>query len=229
MTQAQQALIVTFLTQQCELIETVFIDEMRDHFVASVEARMADSFSFEEALQQTIDDFGGPTTIQKMEWTYRKVYLRSLLRNWWTLIKSQFAAHKRIRTLLVVGFVTFASLYFGLMSDFMAVLGETILWNSVQWVSIIWVIMLSCFLLQRVAPGLKQVGVVRFPALLIRLLTYLLWAGTVLLYVSLSSMELSLLIKGVSYFALWSTSALFYLGLVDFSKQTDPNSWYSTK
>ncbi|GAB3958403.1 hypothetical protein GCM10028805_52670 [Spirosoma harenae] len=229
MTQAQQTLITNFLTQQCELVETTFIQEMTDHFVVSVEARMTDSLSFEEALQQTIDDFGGPTTIQKMEWTYRKVYLRSLLRNWWTLVKSQFAIHKRIRTLLVVGFVTVTSLYFGLMRDFMGVLGETMLWNSVQWVSIIWVLMLSCFLLQRVAPRFKKVGVVRFPALLIRLLTYLLWAGTVLLYVGFSNMELSLLVKGVSYFALWSTSALFYLGLVDFSKQTDPDSWYSTK
>ncbi|GAB3995369.1 hypothetical protein GCM10028807_35330 [Spirosoma daeguense] len=229
MTQAQQVLITSFLTQQCELVETTFIQEMTDHFVVSVESRMTDYLSFEEALQQTIDDFGGPSNIQKMEWTYRKVYLRSLLRNWWTLVKNQLANHKRIRTLLVVGFVTFASLYFGLMSDFMGVLGAKMLWNSVQWVSIIWVIMLSCFLLQRVAPQFKKLGVVRFPALLIRLLSYLLWAGTVLLYIGLSSMELSLLVKGLSYFALWSTSALFYLGLVDFSKQTDPNSWYSTR
>lgn len=229
MTQAQQARITTFLTQQCDLIETVFIDEMRDHFVASVAARMADSLSFEEALQHTIDDFGGPTNIQKMEWTYRKVYSKRLLRDWWTLVKSQFAAHKRVRTILVVGFITFASLYFGLNSDFMGVLGETMLWNSVQWTSSIWALMLSWFLLQGVAPRMKKVGVVRFPALLIRLLTYLLWAGSVLLYISLGGLELSWLVKGLGYTALWSASALFYLSLVDFSKQTDPNSWYQTR
>ncbi|GAB3687574.1 hypothetical protein GCM10027592_01270 [Spirosoma flavus] len=229
MTQDQHAHITTFLTQQCELIETVFIDEMRDHFVTSVEARMADSLSFEEALHHTIDDFGGPATIQNMEWTYRKVYLKSLLRDWWALVKSQFASHKRVRTLLVVGFVTFASLYFGLMSDFMGVFGDKMLWNSIQWVAIVWAIMLSWFLLQRVAPWFKKVGVVRFPALLIRLLTYVLWVGTVLLYVSIGSLEISLLVKGLSYCALWSASALFYLGLVDFSKQTDPNSWYQTR
>ncbi|WP_420148775.1 hypothetical protein [Spirosoma sp.] len=202
---------------------------MTDHFVVSVEARMANSLSFEDSLRQTIDDFGGPNNIQKMEWTYRKVFLKSLFRDWWTLVKSQFARHKRFRTLLVVGFVTFASLYFGLMTDFMGVLGEKMLWNSVQWVSIIWVIMLSCFLLQRVAPRFKKVGVVRFPALLIRLLSYLLWAGAVLLYIGISSLEISLLVKGLSYTALWSTSALFYLGLVDLSMQTDPNSWYQTR
>lgn len=229
MTQAQQALIATFLTQKCQLVENVFIDEMTDHFVASVEARMVDSLSFEEALQQTVDDFGGPKAIQKMEWTYRKVFVKSLLRDWWALVKSQFAKPKRVRTLLVVGLVTFASLSFGLMSNFVGVLEEKLLWNSVQWVSGLWVMMLSWFLLQHVAPRFKKVGVVRLPTLLIRLLTYLLWAGALLLYGGISSQEMSLLVKGLSYSALWSTLAIFYLGLLDFSMQTDPKSGYQTR
>ncbi|GAB4014289.1 hypothetical protein [Spirosoma koreense] len=229
MTQAQQARITTFLTQKCQLIETVFIQEMTDHFVVSVEARVADSLSFEEALQHTIDDFGGPTHIQKMEWTYRKVFLRSLLRDWWALVKSQFATPKRVRTLLIVGLVTFASLYFGLMTDFLGASGEHILWNSAQWVSGLWVLMLSWFLLQRVAPRLKKVGVVRFPTLLIRLLTYLLWIGTLLLYSGIGNLEVSLLVKSLIYSTLWSTLAILYLGLLDFSMQTDTDSSYQTR
>ncbi|GAB4019223.1 hypothetical protein GCM10028808_56250 [Spirosoma migulaei] len=229
MTQAQQALISTFLTQTCELVETAFIDEMRDHFVVSVEARMANSRSFEEALQHTIDEFGGPTTIQKMEWTYRKVFLKSLFRDWWALIKSQFATPKRVRTLVVVGLVTFISLYVGLMTDFMSVLEEKMVWSSVQWLSVIWLITLTWFLLQRVAPQFKKVWVVRFPSLLIRLLTYVLWIGALVLNVSISSVEMSLLIKGLSYSALWSTLAISYLGLLDYSMQTDPDAWYQTR
>ncbi|GAB4028022.1 hypothetical protein [Spirosoma gilvum] len=229
MTQAQQARITTFLTQKCQLIETVFIQEMTDHFVVSVEARIADSLSFEEALQHTINDFGGPTHIQKMEWTYRKVFLRSLFRDWWALVKSQFATPKRVRTLLVVSLVTFANLYVGFMADFLGASGENILWNSAQWVSGLWVMMLSWFLLQRVAPRLKKVGVVRFPTLLIRLFTYFLWVGTLFLYSGISSLEMSLLVKGLIYSALWSTAATLYLGLLDFSMQTSPDSSYQTR
>jgi hypothetical protein len=229
MTPAQQALIVTFLTQKCELIETIFIQEMTDHFVVSVEARMRDPLSFEEALQQTIDDFGGPNHIRKMEWTFRKVFLKSLLRDWWALVKSQFATPRRVRTLLVVSMITLVSLYFGLMTDFRGVLDEKMLWNSVQWVSIIWLITLSWFLLQRVAPGIKKVVIVRFHTLLIRLLTYLLWVGALMLYLGISSQEMSMLVKGLSYATLWSTLAILYLGLLDYSMQTDPDSWYQTR
>lgn len=229
MTQAQHSVIITFLTQHCQLIETAFIDEMTDHFVDSVEARMSDSLSFEEALQQTMKDFGGSTNIHKMEWTYRKVFLRSLFRDWWALVKSQFATPKRVRTLLVVSLVTFVSFYFGLMTDFLGAPGENILWNSAQWVSGLWVLMLSWFLLQRVAPRLKKVGVVRFPTLLIRLLTYLLWVGTLLLYSAISNLEMSLLVKGLIYSTLWSTLAILYLGLLDFSMHISPDSSYQTK
>jgi hypothetical protein len=229
MNQAQHALIVTFLTQQCELVETAFIDEMTDHFVASVEARMANLLSFEEALQQTIDDFGGSNNIQKMEWTYRKVFLKSLFRDWWALVKSQFATPKRVRTLLVVGLVTFASLYFGLMTDFMGVLEEKMLWSSIQSLSVVWLITLTWFLLQRVAPRFKKVWVVRFSSLLIRLLTYVLWGSALVICLGLSSLEMSLLVKGISYITLWSTLAILYLGLLDFSMQTDPKSWYQTR
>ncbi|MCX6215642.1 hypothetical protein [Spirosoma sp.] len=229
MTQAQHALIVTFLTQKCELIETTFIQEMTDHFVVSVEDRMTNSLSFEKALQHTIDDFGGSTNIQKMEWTYRKVFLKSLFRDWWALVKSQFARPKRVRALVMVGLVTFASLYFGLMTDFRGVLEEKILWSSVQWVSIIWVITLTWFLLQRVAPRIKKAVIVRFPTLLIRLLTYLLWVGALLLYLGISSLEMSLLAQGLSYSTLWSSLAILYLGLLDYSMQADPNSWYQTR
>jgi hypothetical protein len=163
MTQSQHSVIVTFLTQKCQLIETAFIEEMTDHFVVSVKARMTDSLSFEEALEGTIDDFGGRNNIQKMEWTYRKVFLKSLLRDWWSLVKSQFSKPKRFRTLMVGGLITFISLYFGLMSDFVGVIERHVLWISVQWGSVVPVIMLSLFFLQRVAPRFKKVGVVRFP------------------------------------------------------------------
>lgn len=229
MTQNQHSLIVTFLTQKCELVETVFIDEMTDHFVTSVEAGMADSLSFEEALQHTIDDFGGPKNIQKMEWTYRKMFLKSLFRDWWALVKSQFATPKRVQTLLAVGMVTLVSMYFSLMTDFMGVVEEKILWNSVQWVGGIWVIMLSWFLLQRAIPRFKKVGVIRFPTLLIRLLTYLLWVGALLLCLGISSLDMSLLAKGISYSTLWSTLAILYLGLMDFSMQTESNASYQTR
>ncbi|WP_345241642.1 hypothetical protein [Nibrella saemangeumensis] len=229
MTQTQHADIVTFLTQTCQLVETAFIEEMTDHFVVSVEARLADSLSFEQALALTIDDFGGRKNIQKMEWTYRKVFLKSLVRDWWALVESQFAKAKRLRTMMVVGLVTFVSLYFGLMTDFTGVIERNVLWISVQWGGVIWVTMLTLFFLQRIAPRFKKVGVVRFPTLLRRLLSYLLWVGALLLYLGISTLEMPLLLKGFCYSGLWSAFAVLYLALLDYSMKTDPDSWYQTR
>lgn len=229
MTQAQHSIIVTFLTQKCQLIETAFIEEMTDHFVVSVEARMTDSLSFEKALQRTVDDFGGRKNIQKMEWTYRKVFLKSLLRDWWALVKSQFCKPKRLRTLLVVGLVTFVSLYFGLKTNFVLVIERNVLWALVQWGGVVPVILLSWFFLQRVVPQLKKVGIVRSPSILRTLLSSLLLTLALLLYLGLRSTEMSMLLKGLSYSILWSTLAVFYLALLEYSMKTDPDLWYQTR
>lgn len=224
MTQDQHTGIVTFLTQKCQLIETAFIEEMTDHFAVSVEARMSDSLSFEQALAQTIDDFGGRKNIQKMEWTYRKAFVKSMFRDWLSVVKSQFARHKRLRTLIVVSLVMFVSLYVGLMTDFIG----NVLWTAVQWGSVVSILMLTLFLLQGVVPWFKKVGVVRSPRLFKTLLSYLLWAGTLLLYLGISSLEMPLLLKGLSYSTLWSTFAILYLGLLDYSMKIDPDLWSQT-
>lgn len=230
MTQDQHSIVVTFLTQKCQLIETAFIEEMTDHFVVSVEAQMmTDSHSFEEALELTIDEFGGPNNIQKMEWTYRKVFLKSLLRDWWALVNSQFSKSKRLRMLLVVGLITFVSLYFGLMTDFVDVIERHVLWALVKSGGVPPVILLSWFFLQRVVPQLKKVGIVRSPSILRTLLSSLLLTGTLLLYLGISSLEMSMLLKGFSYSILWSTLAVFYLALLEYSMKTDPDSWYQTR
>ncbi|GAB3273731.1 hypothetical protein GCM10027347_46300 [Larkinella harenae] len=229
MTQSQHSVIVSFLTQKCQLIETAFIEEMTDHFVASVEAQMTDSLSFEEALQRTIDDFGGRKNIRKMEWTYRKVFLKSLLRDWWALVKSQFATSNRLRTLVVVGLLTLASLYLGLRTDFVGVIERNVLWSSVQFGSVLSVISLTLFLLQRVVPQFKKVGIIRTPPLLRTLLSYFLWAGSLLLFLGISSLEISMLIKNLSYSILWSTLAVLYLAFWDYSMKTNPESWYQTR
>lgn len=229
MTHSQHSGIVTFLTQKCQLIETAFIEEMTDHFVASVEARMTDSLSFEEALRQTIDDFGGRKKIQKMEWSYRKVFLKSLLRDWWALVKSQFSKTKRLRILTIVGLTTFLSFYFGLMADFEGVIDRNILWASIQGGSVFSVILLTLFLLQRIIPQFKKVGIVRTPRLLRTLLSYLLCAGALLLCMSISSLEMPMLLKALSYSILWSTSAVLLLAYLEYSMKTDPGSWYQTR
>jgi hypothetical protein len=114
MTQAQHSDIITSLTQKCQLIETAFIEEMADHFVVSIETRMTKSLSFQQALELTVKDFGGPGNIQKLEWSYRKVFLKNQVRDWWVLIKVQFSRAKLLRSMITVGSVILIGLYFGL-------------------------------------------------------------------------------------------------------------------
>jgi hypothetical protein len=226
MTQAQHSQISTFLTQTCGLIETAFIQEMTDHFVASIEERMADSFSFEKALELTLDDFGGPKNLQKLEWAYRKVFLKSQIRDWWVLVKRQFAKPKRVRTLAVVGLVTLVSLNFGWVSDFMGITDGNALWVTVKVWSFILGIMLILFMLQCFFPFFKKVGVVRFPGLFRPLLSFLLWATAWLLYSGIHALEMPILLKGLAYSTLWSTLAVLFLGCLDYVQKTDPDSKY---
>jgi len=110
MTQAQHSAIIALLTKEYQLIETMFIEELTDHFVTSIEKQIAESLSFQQALEQTVKDFGGRKNIQRMEWTYRKAFLKNQLREWWALVKSQFSKSKLIRSMITVGLVILVSL-----------------------------------------------------------------------------------------------------------------------
>ncbi|WP_128547354.1 hypothetical protein [Larkinella soli] len=229
MTQDQHAAVVSFLTLKCHLIETAFIEEMTDHLLVSVEARMADSLSFDEALAQTVQDFGGPIALQKLEWTYRLGFLKSGLRDWWGLVKSRFSGPKRLRTLVVVGFITLAGLFSGLITDFIGGIQRSVVWTSFQLGGVIAVGMLTWFLLQGIFPIVRKVGVVRFPRLFRTWLSFLPWSGALLGYLGLSSLEIPHILQGPGYSVLWSTFAVFYLACLDYAQQTDPDSWYQTR
>lgn len=228
MTQAQHSDIVTLLTQKCQLIETGFIEEMTDHFVISIETRMAESLSFQQALELTVKDFGGRKNLQKMEWTYRKVFLKNQLRDWWTLVKSQFCKTKLIRSMIIVGLVIAVSLFFS-MTDLIGVNERQISWFTLQSGSIIPIVMLTWFLLQRVVPAFKKVVVIRSPRLFRTMLSYLLLASTLLLCLAISTLEMPMLLKCLSYSALWSTLAILYLAFLDYSIKTAPELWDQTK
>lgn len=47
--------------------------------MTSIEKQMGESLSFQQALEQTVKDFGGRKNIQRMEWTYRKALSTLLL------------------------------------------------------------------------------------------------------------------------------------------------------
>lgn len=229
MTQAQHSAIVTLLTQKCQLIETAFIEEMTDHFVISIETRMAESLSFQQALELSVMDFGGRKNIQKMEWAYRKVFLKNQLRDWWALVKSQFSKSKLIRSTIIVGLVTLVSLYFCL-TDLIGIGERKILWTALlQGGSIVPIVKLTLFLLQRIIPPFGKVGLIRFPSLFRTMLFYLLGASALLLFMSISTLEMPILFKGLSYSALWSTLAILYLAFLDYSMKTAPELWYQTK
>ena len=95
--------------------------------MTSIEKQMGESLSFQQALEQTVKDFGGRKNIQRMEWTYRKAL------------------------------------------------------------------------------------------------------STLLLSLVIGTLEISMLLKGLGYSALWSTFALLYLGYLDYSMKTAPELWHQTK
>lgn len=228
MTQAQHSDIVTLLTQKFQLIETAFIEEMTDHFVTSIENQMSDTLSFQQALEQTVKDFGGEKNIQRMEWAYRKVFLKNQFRDWWGIVKGQFSKSKLIRSVIIVGFVLIVCLYFGL-TDLIGVGERQIILFALQGGSIIPIVRLIWFLLQRVIPPFKKVAVIRSPSLFSTMLLYLLGASVLLLILGVSTLDMPMLFKGLIYSALWSTLAILYLAFLDYSMKTAPDQWYPTK
>ncbi|MDO1451890.1 hypothetical protein Q0590_36815 [Rhodocytophaga aerolata] len=226
MTQTQHIAIAKFLTEHCHLIETPFIEEMSDHFADSVEEKMACRLSFKKALELTLEEFGGAKNLQKMEWTYRKQFFKREMRTWWKLVKRQFAMAKLLRTLLVVGFITVASLNYRLVSDFLG----TSNWKAVSFTPKLWSlvlgVMLTLFLLQPFFPSFKKIGVVQSPTLFKTLLCFLHWATLWLLYVSIDAIKMPMHWQGFAYATMWSIFAVLFLGYLDYVQKTNPDSKY---
>lgn len=189
---------------------------------------MGESLSFQQALEQTVKDFGGRNNIQRMEWTYRKAFLLNQLRDWWALVKSQFSKSKLLRSMITVGLVIMVSLYFSL-TDLNGATERQITIFTLESSSIIPILSLTWFLLQSFVPSFKKAGLIRFPRLFRGMLSYLLVASTLLLSLVIGTLEISMLLKGLGYSALWSTSALLYLGYLDYSMKTAPELWHQTK
>lgn len=228
MTQAQHSAIVTLLTQKCQLIETAFIEEMTDHFVISIENRMSDSLSFQEALQQTVIDFGGRKNIQKMEWAYRKVFMKNQICDWWWLVKSQFSKSKITRSIITVGFVLVISVYFGL-ADFIGMGVRQALWFAFQGGSIVPVGALTWFLLQRAVPSFKKIGIIRVSSLFRTMLSYLLVLLGLAVFFIISTLQIQNYFKVLCYSTLLSALAVMYLAFLDYSKKTRSGLLNQTK
>lgn len=130
--------------------------------------------------------------------------------------------------MIIVGLVILVSLYLNLTNLF-GLNERQITWFTLQSSSMIPIVTITWFLLQRVVPSIKKVGLIRFPRFFRGMLSYLLVASTLLLSMGIGTMEMSMFLKGLSYSALWSTFAILYLGFLDFSMETAPELWHQTK
>ena len=100
-TQGQYFEIEEFFTDKCRLVEAEFIQEMIDHFIDGIEMRMTETVSFEAALGQTIDEFGGVRSIRKMEWGFQKSLTRKLAREWWMAVREYAHRPKLYRSVTI--------------------------------------------------------------------------------------------------------------------------------
>ena len=222
MTQEQNSQIVSFLTQNCQLTETAFVEEMTDHFVTSMEAQITDSFSFHQAFKQVIEDFGGKANIQKMERAYRIVFFRNQFRIWWGLVKGQFHKPKLIRLLAVVSLVVAACLYFT-MSSFIGLGEQQVFWFAFQGSSVVPMVTLSLFALQRFFPASRRIVIVRSSRLFRTMLSYFLVVSALMVVFIFSTVQISLLVRAVCVSVLLSTLSVMYLAFLDYSMKTVPD------
>lgn len=104
-TQGQYFEIEDFFIKKCKLVETEFIDEMMDHFIDGIEAKINDDTSFESALMQTSDDFGGVPLLRKMEWNFQKSAFQKQIKAWINTVRSYFSTPKLYRSVMIFALV----------------------------------------------------------------------------------------------------------------------------
>lgn len=104
-TQGQYFEIEDFFTKKCKLVETEFIDEMMDHFIDGIEAKVKEGTSFESALIETSDDFGGVRLLRKMEWDFQKSSSKKEVKAWVNSVRSYFSTPKLYRSIVISALV----------------------------------------------------------------------------------------------------------------------------
>ncbi|MBE9463486.1 hypothetical protein ACFP1I_11200 [Dyadobacter subterraneus] len=227
-TQAQYFEIEDFLSKKCRLSETEFIDEMTDHFIDAIEEKLKESIPFNEAMYSTIEDFGGMRAIQKMEWQFRKGFVKKQLRVLLTLWKSQLSGQKLLRSLIVTFLVTTLCFYLKLYTK-----DVTESYNFVNGIltgsAILPVIMLPIFLLQRYIKWLDIFGMIKSQTIVRVLITFLVALFAVLSSLIITKSGFNNLTSALLQSFIWTAFAISIISLFEYSKECEGNYWYVTK
>lgn len=227
-TPAQYFEIEDFFAKTCRLVETEFIEEMTDHFMDAIEAKMAESISFHQALDSTIEDFGGLGVIQKMEWQYRKGFIQKQFGILLTIWKSQFSRQKVRRSALIVGSLTALCMYLCFFTknnpdqfDFSN--------GFLIGASVLSIATLPVFFLQRHIRWLGIFGPVRSQMIVRVCSTFSLITALFLLTRALSGSGFPTWIVAILYSTLWSAFALCFISVLEYSKKYEAGYWYQTR
>ncbi|GLU55526.1 hypothetical protein [Dyadobacter frigoris] len=227
-TQAQYFEIEEFFTEKCRLVETEFIEEMTDHFIDAIETKLTESTPFDAAMDSTIEDFGGLGAIQKMEWQYRKGFVKKQLQVLWALEKSQFSRQKMLRSGLIAVSLTALSFYISIFAknspdNFNFSNGFLIGSAALP------IVTLPVFLLQRYVKWQHLFGVVKSQMVVRVYATFLLFLISILLFKIISGSEFSMLIKTFSYSILSTAFTLSFISIFEYSKTFEADYWYRTR
>lgn len=227
-TQAQYFEIEEFLTEKCRLVETEFIEEMTDHFIDAIETKLTESMPFDQALTLTIADFGDFVTIRKMEWQYRKGFIKKQLRVLLEIEKSQFGKQKISRSLSIAALLTALSFYLSLFTNsdpnnfhfsYGFIFGSAILP----------IVTLPALFIQRYVKWEHIFGLVKSQTIVRVYTSFFILFVSFLAFKMISDLELSILIKAGLYSVLSTAFGLSFISILEYSKKFEAGYWYQTR
>ena len=227
-TQGQYFEIEEFFTEKCRLVETEFIEEMVDHFTDGIEHKITDGVSFNSALEQTVEEFGGIKAIRKMQWEFQKAFVKKQIREWWALSKEYLKKPKIYRTISISLTVTLLTFYVCLFTS-----GHSdpkhFLSGFISGALIAPIVFVLAYFAQFYLGWFKSFGLVKAQHFVNAGISISLSTTSIVLFVVIDELHLVMMVKALLLSVLWSVILMLYLATIDYSRKTGADSWYQMR
>lgn len=228
-TQGQYFEIEEFFTEKCRLVETEFIEEMVDHFTDEIEDKMTDGVSFNNALDITVEDFGGLKSIRKMQWEFQKALMKKQIREWWLLCNEYLQRPKLYKAVVISIVVTALTFYVCLFTSGKGMNRENFLSGFITGSIIVPIISVIAYFIQLHFGWLRSLGLLKAQNMASAGIRFLLSIVSLLIFIGITELVTILILKVLLLSILWSVLAVLYLVTLVYSEKINVDSWYETR
>lgn len=225
-TQGQYFEIQQFFIEKCRLVEEKFFQEMMDHFVDGIESQMAEGISFEKAMNQVVDNFGGVSSIRKMEWSFQKSFMKKQVKELWMIVGEYSSRPKLYRSIVIFIVVTILIIWIepgkaNLSGSIIRQLLPSLLFPLIATGMTMGIQRYLGWFRSSALVGAQDIVNVLFRSIVITV--------SVLLFLLITKSFNSLITREILCSLLGSMSTILILATLDYSHKRKERKWYQTK